>query len=104
MCTLDFEVEALEFVSLLPSFTSSRLVHFFQTSDFSPHFCPLDLDSFDLTLQVGQLVSLVCVLVTLLNSFVAEAACFKVLLIEHSLRSGELVIQIEVCLGPSNTD
>ena len=92
MSALDFKVEALELVGLVAGFTSSILVHLLQASDFSPHFCPLNLHSFNLALEVGKLVPLVLVLVALLDGFVAETACFEILLIEHSLRSGELVI------------
>jgi hypothetical protein len=47
-----------------------------------------------------KLSSLVIVLVSLADSFVTQAASLVVLLVEHALRAGQLVVEVKVLLGP----
>lgn len=76
------------------------LVHLLKTGQLAPHLGPLHFDTLDLTLKILELSSLVVVLVTLGHSLFSQASGLEILLIEHALRAGQLVIQVQVLLGP----
>jgi hypothetical protein len=95
------EVETLKLLALVSSFSGAVLVHLLKASDLSPHLSALHFDRLDLALKIVEGGSGIGVRVSLLNSLVAETASLEVLLIKEAFRSGKLVIQIEVLLGPT---
>ena len=87
---------------MLGRLNGAGFIHLLQTGEFTPHFSSLHLDTLDLTLKILKLGSLVIVLVSLGDCFLAETTSLEVLLIKHALGAGKLIIQVKVLLGPNN--
>ena len=96
------EVKALKLVGLASGLVGPALIHLLKTGELAPHLGPLHFDTFNLTLKILELSSLVVVLVTLGHSLFSQASSLEILLIEHALRAGQLVIQVQVLLGPTH--
>lgn len=80
-------------------FTSLLVGQVLKVGDFSPHLGTLNLNSFDITLELSKLSTEVSVLVSLGNTLVLEATGFKALLIEHSSSTSRFFGKINSLLG-----
>ena len=94
------KVERLELVSLIGSLSGPLLVHLLQAGELTPHLSALNLHAFDLALEILELSALIVVLVTLGDSLLAQAASLEVLLVEQALGAGQLIVEVEILLGP----
>jgi hypothetical protein len=71
-------------------------------ADFTEHLSSLDLYSFNLTLQIGLVATLIGTLVSFRNCILSEASGFKVLLIKKALGSCTFIIKAQIKLGPKS--
>lgn len=85
---------------MVSSLDTSSLVHLLEAGELSPHLSPLHLDALDFSFEVLELSARIVVLISLLNGILSEAASLEVFLVQEALGAGELVIQVEVLLGP----
>ena len=100
LCAGQLEVKRLELISLVCSLSSSLLVHLLQAGELTPHLSTLNLDAFNLTLEILELSALIVVLVSLSNSLFAQAASLEVFFVEQALGAGQFIIKVEILLGP----
>ncbi len=85
---------------MISSLTGSLLIEILKLGNFTPVILALELEDFNLLVEVSSLKSEISINVTLLGIVLVKTKALEVTVIEKTLLSGQFLLQIVALLVP----